>query len=425
MHVAADGTSLGDYKGRTYDISDDLVQGSLIIRTNGVHMFNFQLQNTQRKYDGVLTPMDRIVVEMKRITWVRVFSGYLNNGPVFSAWPRVLSMSASCTLKRLQFWYWDPSTSASSNMLSQAFSAAGQNAPGKDAVNQAGPLVPNTVPGGAGFQPPGGAPVNALDPRQARRARRGLTVGAPAPAPPAPAPPQTGAPQNPAAAAPANPPGTGGTGEATPQKFDDGIKGAVLKLLNDVVGWPQDKVHIGEIPPNWVKLATEVGNAILKDAAVDKALLGDLSKGDPAVTGTGTATSGAGGPGMGPTSADQQGIVKIISDVARSRFGGDARKAATTGVATGIVESGLRNLPGGDRDSVGVFQQRPSQGWGTVEQCMNVTYAAGNFFSRFPANWASMDQGQLAQSVQRSAYPDKYGQHMAEAATLVGQFGGF
>lgn len=128
---------------------------------------------------------------------------------------------------------------------------------------------------------------------------------------------------------------------------------------------------------------------------------------------------------MGATSNEAPGIVKIISDVARGRFGGQARKAAITGTATGLVESNLRNLPGGDRDSVGVFQQRPSMGWGSVAQLMNVTYAAGKFFSRFPGNWASMDQGALAQSVQRSAFPAKYGQRMGQATGLVAQYGGF
>jgi phage-related protein len=134
---------------------------------------------------------------------------------------------------------------------------------------------------------------------------------------------------------------------------------------------------------------------------------------------------GGGGGGTGATSEEVPGIVHIISDVARSKFGAMARKAAVTGVATGLVESGLRNLSGGDRDSVGVFQQRPSQGWGTVAECMNVSHAAANFFSRFPGNWASWEQGALAQSVQRSAYPGKYALRMGEASGLVTQHGGF
>lgn len=407
VHVAADGTNITDFAGNVFDLSDDLVQGSLIIRTNGVHTFSFQLQNQNRKYDGVLQPMDRITVEMKRVTWVRVFSGYLNNGPLFSAWPRVLNMSASCTLKRLQFWYWDPTTTAAYQLVTGALNAKPNNAPN--------PAGAPTGPIGAGP-----APVGATAPREAiQLGRRSLRVGAPGDTggtggttPPTTTTPV--GPQNPAQDPNAD--AAAGTGAANQtQVFDDTIKGAVLKILNDVVGWPQEKVHIGGIPPEWVKLASEVGNLILQTSDVHD-LIGDLSKGNQSTLGEDVA--------MGATSADQQGIVKIISDVARGRFGAEAQKAATTGVATGIVESGLRNLPGGDRDSVGVFQQRPSMGWGTVEQCMNVTYAAGKFFSRFPASWASMDQGQLAQSVQRSAFPDKYGQQMARAATLVGQFGG-
>ena len=128
---------------------------------------------------------------------------------------------------------------------------------------------------------------------------------------------------------------------------------------------------------------------------------------------------------MGATSAETPGIVKIISDVARGRFGANALQAAVIGVATGIVESNLQNLNRGDRDSLGVFQQRPSQGWGTPQQVTNVTYAAGKFFEKFPGNWMSWEPGALAQSIQRSAFGWKYAPQMGRARQLVGQFGGF
>ena len=142
------------------------------------------------------------------------------------------------------------------------------------------------------------------------------------------------------------------------------------------------------------------------------------------VTGWGGGDN-AGSVGSGATSNEAPGIVRIISDVARSRFAAQARQAAEVGVATGIVESGLRNLNHGDRDSIGVFQQRPSQGWGSIAQIMNVTYAAGKFFSKFPGNWASREPGALAQSVQRSAFPDRYATQMGKARALVSQHGGF
>lgn len=79
-------------------------------------------------------------------------------------------------------------------------------------------------------------------------------------------------------------------------------------------------------------------------------------------------------------------------------------------VATALQESNLINIRGGDRDSLGLFQQRPSQGWGTPEQIMNPEYAAGKFYQRLLAvrGWERLPLTQAAQAVQRSAYPEAY-----------------
>ena len=62
-------------KHGTIEVSDDLVDGTLVRRSDGVSSFNFTLQNARRKYDGVFAPNDRIVVMMRRITWMRVSAG--------------------------------------------------------------------------------------------------------------------------------------------------------------------------------------------------------------------------------------------------------------------------------------------------------------------------------------------------------------
>lgn len=90
-------------------------------------------------------------------------------------------------------------------------------------------------------------------------------------------------------------------------------------------------------------------------------------------------------------------------------------------LATAMQESSLRNIDYGDRDSVGLFQQRPSQGWGTVAQIMNPEYAARAFFGGRGGpnfgkirglldikNWATMPLTKAAQAVQISAFPDAY-----------------
>jgi murein DD-endopeptidase MepM/ murein hydrolase activator NlpD len=94
-------------------------------------------------------------------------------------------------------------------------------------------------------------------------------------------------------------------------------------------------------------------------------------------------------------------------------------------VATAIQESGLHNLGDlgqrNDHDSLGLFQQRPSQGWGTVQQLMDPAYAAGKFYQKLLTidGWQNMPLTEAAQAVQRSAYPDAYQRWQADATALV------
>jgi murein DD-endopeptidase MepM/ murein hydrolase activator NlpD len=92
-----------------------------------------------------------------------------------------------------------------------------------------------------------------------------------------------------------------------------------------------------------------------------------------------------------------------------------------TAIATAIQESGLRNLDYGDRDSLGLFQQRPSQGWGTPTQVTDPTYAATAFYRHLLAvpGWQHMTLNEAAQTVQRSATPNAYGQHERPARALA------
>ncbi len=90
-------------------------------------------------------------------------------------------------------------------------------------------------------------------------------------------------------------------------------------------------------------------------------------------------------------------------------------------IATAMQESGLHNLPGGDRDSIGLFQQRPSQGWGTPDQLTDPAYAAAKFYDKLLAidDWPSMPITEAAQQVQISAYPDAYAKWEDDATALV------
>ncbi|WP_331757094.1 NlpC/P60 family protein (plasmid) [Streptomyces sp. NBC_01544] len=89
-------------------------------------------------------------------------------------------------------------------------------------------------------------------------------------------------------------------------------------------------------------------------------------------------------------------------------------------LATALQESGLRNLDHGDRDSLGLFQQRPSQGWGTRAQILDPVYAATKFYKALKSlkDWESMPVTVAAQKVQKSGLPDAYAKHEALATAL-------
>ena len=113
---------------------------------------------------------------------------------------------------------------------------------------------------------------------------------------------------------------------------------------------------------------------------------------------------------------------KTIVSVGRKLGASD--RALVIALATAMQESGLRNISYGDLDSVGLFQQRPSKGWGRVDQIMVPEYAARAFFLGTGADnpglfdipgWSSMTVTQAAQAVQVSAFPNAYAQWQGAA----------
>ncbi|MBF9127845.1 hypothetical protein I0C86_02360 [Plantactinospora sp. S1510] len=113
------------------------------------------------------------------------------------------------------------------------------------------------------------------------------------------------------------------------------------------------------------------------------------------------------------------------------------RRGLVVAIATSMQESNLYNLASGvlpesldlpnqgvgyDHDSVGLFQQRPSSGWGTVADLMRPAYAAERFYEALLAipGWQDMSVTGAAQAVQISAFPDAYAQHEGRATTVVG-----
>ncbi|MGC0338103.1 heavy metal transporter [Streptomyces sp. SLBN-8D4] len=96
-------------------------------------------------------------------------------------------------------------------------------------------------------------------------------------------------------------------------------------------------------------------------------------------------------------------------------------RAVAIALATALQESGLRNISHGDRDSLGLFQQRPSQGWGTPKEILDPTYAAAEFYKHLVKvrGYQDLPLTVAAQRVQRSGYPEAYAKHEPDAELLA------
>ncbi len=133
--------------------------------------------------------------------------------------------------------------------------------------------------------------------------------------------------------------------------------------------------------------------------------------------------AGTGGAAI-PLDTGQAGIAATIAGIAaRHRL---PQRAVTVALAAALQESQLQNLDYGDRDSVGVFQQRPSQGWGTTAEIEDPVYATTRFFAALVKvpGYTTMPVGQAAQDVQHSADGSAYEQWAGIATQLTGYFTG-
>jgi hypothetical protein len=360
MHVE---TTHGDI----LDLTEDLVSGQIILRENAPHTTSFVLQNAQRKYDGRFAPMDKISVQLKRLNWMQTMTGFLNDPPIFQAFPGALSMSATCTLKKPQFFPVDTTTGAFQSMV---LAAMGKN----------------------------------IDER--------AVMG------------------------------------------DNGLSRLVVDAMTQVLHWPRDQIHIGQVPRDWFKFAQKVSDLIAADQALYEAIGASFTAaGDYNGVITLLQPGTYGGYTVNKIQARNASV--IYSTVRSMGQAGDA--VAVMSLMAAIDESQLYNLGsrnvtgsaaladkdasgdpmmGGDSDSVGVFQQRPSQNWGPLAKCMDVVSATKTFVTRLlpklPGARSSSHSpdvinpslyGMTIQSVQVSATADgsNYQRYLGAAQGIVAE----
>lgn len=121
-------------------------------------------------------------------------------------------------------------------------------------------------------------------------------------------------------------------------------------------------------------------------------------------------------------SAEQRRNAALIVKIGQQM--GLSRRDILIGLITAAQESSLKNLNYGDRDSLGLFQQRPSQGWGTRDQVTDPVYATKKFFTELQKvqGRKKMRLTEAAQAVQRSAYPDAYAKHVGDMRDMLRRY---
>jgi len=175
------------------------------------------------------------------------------------------------------------------------------------------------------------------------------------------------------------------------------------------------------------------------------ALPGGTAAAPAAVAAVASAPALAAQPAVVITPTPPAGNVTALTDemaatarliISIGRQAGASDEALVVALAAAAQESGLRNVDYGDRDSLGIFQQRPSSGWGTNEQVMDPERATRAFFGG-PVNpnpgvtrglldirgWEAMSVTQAAQAVQISGHPDLYANWEASARSWLAQLG--
>ncbi|UJW33163.1 C40 family peptidase [Saccharothrix sp. AJ9571] len=144
---------------------------------------------------------------------------------------------------------------------------------------------------------------------------------------------------------------------------------------------------------------------------------------DAAIGPTQPGQQGKGATDAGNLKDEQLQIVTLIITIGKQRQ--LSPRAWQIAIQAGMTESGLRNLTYGDRDSLGIFQMRPSMGWGTVAQVTDPPYQVNKFYDVLLAvkGWETMRPGDAAQAVERSGFPDRYHKWEPMAVHLVENVG--
>ncbi len=384
---------------KQYDVSSDVVAWSVRRVENGVSSLVFRLSNkslpgdpTRLRYNQLFERMDRVVVRLKRIEWVQVFSGYLDQVPHVQLFPGTVNFRASCTLKRLLHTWWDPGLPNSMEIFDQATRAQVETENGEQQLDVGlGSLLRRLLVLVGGWSPQTihiqRFPIGFFRFMDQELAKLG--------------------------------PGS----EVAAQNFKELLLGeGDTSLGPGKAAGRQAGVTMG----NYALTAPQRMAEVIR--AVDEMGMGPDTTNLAAAQGVGTAAAG------GTDARDQEawrafqeigknwGEAAIKNDAAVHCFMTIMAESNWVMYANAAVPESIgypHEALSTDHSSVGLYQQQNFGEWGTVAQRMNVKASTQMFLQHLKRyDWRNMNRAAACQAVQRSAYADGSNYAIHEAAAI-------
>jgi cell wall-associated NlpC family hydrolase len=390
-----------------YDISKDLVGGGIRRVENSASSLQFRCTNKGLRYNTLFKPMDRVVVFLKRTVWVQVFSGYLDSVPFKQLYEGVVNFTATCTLKRLMYTYWDPGLPDSQQLLQQSQYNESESADGQGQTDTGlGSLLRRLLIDVGGWKESNihiqEFPqffLNLLDANVKKRhdaaekstqAFRRLILTD-----------DTSGGQGAA----------GGRQQNAPSGPVTGPQGAGAAFYQSEIMAAVDEKRMG--PKNQDVSAAQT----LRDAG-QKGIEANQARGMNQDGNDTVAWDTARQTGQAATDAARDSDALILCFMTVMVEAPGFTMYANRGVPESL--NFHYDAIGSDYDSCGLFQQRDNGAWGSVAQRMNARASAGMFLNALAKyDWRNMQPGVACQKVQGSNFPEKYQPHFQEAKELA------
>lgn len=360
---------------QVFNISDLVVSGNVHRKVNQISTAEVVFQNPNRMFtqpgNPTFRPMDKITIFLQRLAGfpVQVFTGYLDATPYYQMYPGTCTLSASCTLKRLQYTYFDPGLPFVVEFLARYGWISDGNGTISNPVQSNGPST-DTILGGSLSQ-------NSQNQQQFAQSAS--------------------------------------------------MSDLMFASLKHIAGWDPNLILIESLPQNLTDRIHLIYNSLTEGADQAEAnfnlwLKDYIGAGSSGNGGSGTSLNGV---SLDSLSSEQSHVLDVLLSVADSMNVSDKLRLAA--IETGLVESNLKELHGGDADSQNWRQERASvygADWARTGGANNTLASARRFYNECKQYDHGQSAGELAADVQRPAakYRSRYADQEGNAQRLLSEY---